>query len=217
MTHHPWPKLLAFYSLRALAVFSFAYLYLPTAYAGKASVYLGQIDDSDGIFKPTLGISGEMDHFSGSVFFWGRTVGVIKQRSLLSSGYRRYQPFELFPLQTRIGLTVAFESIEIHTGDTSEQEMSMNCGLLLGMEMPIYQWNNATFGLLWDSHLLFLKPGLMINGIVGRKVALGLKVSYLFGQSTSSSQDRSPPKPAKKREEGRANGNSLNGKKSERK
>lgn len=202
MTHHPWQKLLASYSLRALTAFYLAYLFhLPTVYADRASVFLGQIDDSDGVFKPTIGISGAMNGLNGSVFFWGRTVGVIKQRSLLGSGYRQYQPFDLFPLQTRIGLSIAFESIEIHAD--GQREISMNCGLLLGMEMPIYQWNNTTFGLFWDSHLLFLKPSLMISGIVGRKVALGLQVSYPFGLSSSSS----PTKPAKKSEEGHTSGN----------
>ena len=150
------------------------------AQAAVVSTQVGLIEETDGIFKPVIGLSLDRGRQGGQLSLWGQRLAPagITEMNMVAAMYYRFQPFRISALTSRIGGSLSYEYMSLDLNNRQSAESDLSLAMLFGFHLAVYQFSELEFGLFWDSYVIYLDLPLLLNGVLDRKTALGLSLSY---------------------------------------
>jgi hypothetical protein len=134
----------------------------------------GTVEEGDDRYRPAAGIEFVTGNgLQGELLVWGRTFGLVAERSVLFAGTRSLDLFGNKNLSGLFGVSFLGESTEIAADGTSEasSSVSTNIGGVFGVRGTLAQWNGVRLGATWESHVFPAGASALIL-VTGRKQTL---------------------------------------------
>lgn len=141
------------------------------------------IEEGDDRIRPGVMVHMAANPFySGRLYYWGRDMGAIKERTYLLSVDRRWGTHRSKYLEAALGAALMDEQIEVDFSSTDEfdaSEHNYNLGAHFGVTMTPPMPGPLHFAVSWDSHVFLAGQGGLFLA-TGRKMTLSVMMGAKF-------------------------------------